>query len=109
MEGCNLEKVYGYDRTKKCPECYGWGQYYSECSHDKYVCRTCGRSQCMNHWKYPMLSREETLHFLKAAQQDSGKKCFIRPVVQANGSNRWKIFTDEEDYQIYLTTGKHKR
>jgi hypothetical protein len=56
--------------------------------------------------------QREAVHFLKSAQVQTGGESFVRPVEKqrANRTNTvWKVFTSEQDYQSYLTTGKHRR
>jgi hypothetical protein len=107
---CRVDKVKmeKFTKEKPCPECYGWGEWFSTCSHKSYVCGTCGRKQCLLHWPYPMKTESEAIHFLKGAEVSTGKKCFIRHV-KLGKFEKWKIFTSEEDYQSYLKTRKHKR
>ncbi len=59
-----------------------------------------------------MKTQREAVHFLKSAQVQTEGESFARPVVKqrANRTNTvWKVFTSEQDYQSYLTTGKHRR
>ena len=105
MKKCSLK----LGRDDPCPECYGWWLWYSTCDHEKYVCRTCGRPQCLLHWKYPMQTEDEALHFLKGAEMSTGKRCFIRKATVPTGGEKWKIFTSEEDYDSYIKFKKHKR
>lgn len=102
-------KDWPYTETSPCPECYSWIPKDSPCDHEKFACRTCGRKQCLRHWPYPMKSRTEAMHFLKSAEVVTGKRCFVRKVVNRAGRVKWKIFTSEEDYQSYIQTGKHRR
>ncbi len=90
------------------PECYGWNEWFSTCNHKSYNCCTCGRKQCLLHWPYPMKTESEAIHFLKGAEVTTGKKCFVRHV-KIGKFEKWKIFTSEEDYKIYIETRKHKR
>jgi hypothetical protein len=55
-----------------------------------------------------MQTEEEATHFLKSAELQTGKKCFVRHV-SIGGFDRWKIFTSEEDCQSYVRDRKHKR
>ncbi len=87
----------------------GWNtRFSSTCSHRKFVCPECGRELCMLHWPYPMRTENEAVHFLKAAELRTGKKCFVRQV-NIGKFKKWKIFTSETDYRIYIETRKHKR
>jgi hypothetical protein len=61
------------------------------------------------HWPYPMSTRDEALHFLKSAELQKGKRCFVREVMNLRGGAKWKIFTSEEDYESFARTGKHAR
>ena len=65
--------------------------------------------QCLLHWKYPMQTEDEALHFLKGAEMSTGKRCFIRKATVPTGGEKWKIFTSEEDYESYIKFKKHKR
>lgn len=98
-----------YSKDSPCPQCYSWIPKDSPCNHEKYECPTCGRKQCMKHWPYPMKSETEAIHFLKSAEMITGKKCFVRKVVNKSGREKWKIFTSEADYLSYIQTHKHKR
>ena len=98
-----------YNEHNPCPTCYSWIPKDSSCTHEKYVCPTCGRAQCKLHWPYPMKSKREAIHFLKWAEIKNGKRCFVRGIENSAGKTKWKIFTSEEDYESYKTTGKHKR
>ena len=105
-----MEKRYTmFSKEDPCPECYGWWLSYSTCSHAKYVCKTCGRPQCLLHWRYPMESLDEAIHFLKGAEVHTGKKCFIKKAKVPTGGTKWKIFTSEVDYLSYVNFMKHKR
>jgi hypothetical protein len=55
-----------------------------------------------------MRTEIEAIHFLKSAEQKTGKKCFVRHV-HIGHVDKWKIFTSEEDYNSYVTTRKHRR
>lgn len=103
--------TWPYTEDRPCPTCYSWVPRDSPCDHDKYECPTCGRRQCLLHWRYPMRSQREAVHFLKSAQVLTGKACFVRPGQTHRGrreSRVWKIFTTEEDYQSYIGTGRHR-
>jgi hypothetical protein len=80
----------------------------STCTHEKYICPTCDRKQYLLHWPYTMKTEVEAIHFLKSAEQKTGKKCFVRHVKFGN-FDKWKIFTTEVDYEHYLQTRKHRR
>jgi hypothetical protein len=56
-----------------------------------------------------MKTEREAIHFLKWAEIKTGKKCFVRGIKNLAGKTKWKIFTSEEDYESYLTSGKHSR
>lgn len=95
-----------------CPVCYSWIPRDSPCDHRKYECPECGRRQCLLHWRYPMRTSGEARHFLKAAQSQTGKACFVRAVQRQRRGRSvtvWKIFTSEDDYQAYQRTGRHRR
>lgn len=98
-----------FTRENPCPTCYSWIPRDSPCDHEKYVCPTCGRKQCLRHWPYPMKSETEAIHFLKSAEVVTGRRCFVRKVANNAGKDKWKIFTSEEDYQSYLESKRHKR
>jgi hypothetical protein len=98
-----------YSKENPCPTCYSWIPKDSPCNHEKYQCPECGRKQCLLHWRYPMKSKKEAIHFLKSAQVQTNKECLIRSVYNKAGKVKWKIFTSEEDYESYIRTGKHKR
>jgi hypothetical protein len=55
-----------------------------------------------------MQTEEEAIHFLKSAEIQTGRECFIRHV-KIGKLEKWKIFTSEEDYESYVETRKHKR
>ena len=98
-----------YSRKNPCKTCYGWNEKISSsCKHEKYICQECNRKQCLLHWPYPMKTEEEALHFLKSAELKTGKKCFVKPV-KFGKFEKWKIFTNKEDYHYYLKNRKHKR
>ena len=107
-----VDPTWRFTKDKPCPTCFSWVPRDSPCDHNKYECPTCGRRQCLLHWRYPMKTQREALHFLRSAQVQTGKECFIRPVEKQRtdrSATVWKIFTSEQDYQSYLTTGKHRR
>jgi hypothetical protein len=91
-----------------CPTCYGWLRLGSTCKHEKYICPSCGRKQCLLHWPYPMQTRAEAIHFLKSAEVRTGKRCFVRKV-RRGSFVKWKIFTSDQDYRNFMETGKHRR
>lgn len=95
-------------KNRPCPTCYGWLDIESTCRHEKYVCPTCGRKQCLLNWSYHMKTKEEAIHFLKSAEMRTGQRCFVR-IVRRTSFVKWKIFTSEQDYLSYVQTGKHKR
>ena len=105
----SLRHPWPYDEGNRCPTCYSWIPKNSPCDHEKYVCPTCGRAQCLLHWPYPMKTEREALHFLKSAEARTGKECFVRAIQDSAGNVKWKIFTSEADYDSYVATGKHKR
>lgn len=77
----------------------------------KYQCPACERRQCLLHWRYPIRTPREADHFLKAAEAQSGKACFVRAVEKRRRDQVvtvWEIFTSEEDYQAYQQTGRHR-
>lgn len=107
-----IDKTWPYNKHQPCPACYSWVPRDSPCDHEKHECPTCGRRQCLRHWRYPMKTRKEAQHFLRSAEIITGKACFIRPVEKQLRNRKatvWKIFTSEEDYRIYRRTGKHAR
>jgi hypothetical protein len=104
-----MDRNRHYTQDHPCLECYGWGLPYSTCSNDKYFCATCGRPQCLLHWRYPIQTREEAIHFLKGAEVCTGKKCFVREAKLPTGLRKWKIFTSERDYESYMKSKKHLR
>jgi hypothetical protein len=98
-----------FTKEKPCKTCYGWNrEISSSCLHEKYVCPECGRKQCLLHWPYPMKTEEEAIYFVKSAEVKTGKKCFVRNI-KIGKFEKWKIFTNEEDYRSYVNTRKHKR
>lgn len=106
------DRSWSFTEDTPCPTCFGWVPRDSPCDHDKYQCPTCGRRQCLLHWRYPMRTRREAIHFLKSAQIQTGRPCFVRPIERQRRGHTavtWKIFTSEGDYQSYLATGKHRR
>jgi hypothetical protein len=109
---CKIDRIKAekqkFTKENPCPDCYGWGEWFSTCNHKSYICTTCGRKQCLLHWPYPMKTKSEAIHFLKGAEVSTGKKCFVRHV-KLGKFEKWKIFASEEDYQSYLKTRKHKR
>ena len=107
--GCKKESnSQKFSEKNPCPECYGWGAFFSTCNHKSYTCKTCGRKQCLLHWPYPMKTKTEAIHFLKGAEIQTNKKCFIK-YVEIGNWKKWKIFTTKEDYNSYIKTRKHKR
>ena len=99
----------GFGKDNPCPECYGWWLSYSTCDHEKYVCQTCWRPLCLLHWRYPMHSKDEALHFLRSAEVATGKRCFVGRAQVPTGGWKWKVFTCREDYESYLKHKKHRR
>jgi len=55
-----------------------------------------------------MRTEIEAIHFLKAAELRTGKKCFVRQV-NIGDFRKWKIFTSETDFKSDVETRKHKR
>lgn len=107
-----VDPTWPYTEDEPCPACGSWVPRDSPCDHAAFECPTCGRRQCLLHWRYPMRSRREALHFLAAAGARTGKDCFVRAVDRQLGervATVWKIFTSEEDYRAYLATGRHRR
>lgn len=107
-----VDRTWRFTEQDPCPTCHSWVPRDSPCDHDEYQCPTCGRRQCLLHWRYPMRSRREALHFLGAAQALTGKACFVRPVekrLRGGEAIVWKIFTSEDDFRSYLRTGEHAR
>jgi hypothetical protein len=107
-----IDRTWAFTEDRPCPTCFSWLPRDSPCDHAKYECPTCGRRQCLSHWPYPMRSRREALHFLKGAQVQTGKACFVRSVGKPRregSSTVWKVFTSEDDFLSYMTTGKHRR
>jgi hypothetical protein len=55
-----------------------------------------------------MNTRGEAVHFRKSSSPDR-KECLVRPVEKQRAKRTpWKVFTSEQDYQSYVTTGKHR-
>lgn len=107
-----IDPTWPYAENDPCSTCYSWIPRDSPCDHQKYECPTCGRRQCLLHWPYPMKTRREAVHFVKSAQVQTGKECLVRPVdkPRQDGSTKvWKIFTSEDVYASYSSTGKHRR
>lgn len=53
----------------------------------------------MNRWKYPFNTKESATKHLKLAEQETGKKCFIRQV--SVKAHVFKIFTSESGFEHY--------
>lgn len=107
-----VDRTWPYAADAACPTCGSWIPRDSPCDHDKYECPTCGRRQCLRHWRYPRKTQREAVHFLKSAQEVTGRPCFVRSIDAPRGgrlATRWKIFTSEEDYESYVQTGTHRR
>lgn len=107
-----IDPSWPYSETDPCPTYHSWVPRDSPCDHDKYECPTCGRRQCLLHWAYPMRTRREAIHFLKAAETVTGKPWFVRAVDKQRRERKatvWKIFTSEYDFESYRDTGQHAR
>jgi hypothetical protein len=107
-----IDRTWPFTEDDPCPTSFGWVPGDSPCDHDKYECPSCGRRQCVLHWRYPMKTQREAIHFLKSVQVETGSECFVRPVEKQRANHTdtaWKIFTSEQDYQSYLTTGHDRR
>ena len=52
-----------------------------------------------------MNTEEEAIHFLKTAELQTGKTCFVRHVTLGT-FEKWNIYTSEEDYISYRIVRK---
>jgi len=53
----------------------------------------------MSRWKYPFKSQREAKMYLRNAQNESGKPCFVRQV--SVRAHVFKIFTSENEFKEY--------
>lgn len=53
----------------------------------------------MSRWKYPFNTKAHAEKYLKQAEQETGKRCFIRQV--SIRAHVFKIFSSETEYIEY--------
>lgn len=53
----------------------------------------------MSRWKFPFNTKALARRYLKQAERETGKRCFVRQV--SVKAYVFKIFVSEEDYEKY--------
>lgn len=75
-----VDPTWPFTEENTCSKCFCWVPRDAPCDHDKYQCPVCSRRRCVLHWRYPMKTQREALQFLKSAQVQTGKECFVHSV-----------------------------
>lgn len=85
-------------------------------NHTQYICGTCGRCICiekepkrgLQRWNFPFKSLEIAKMYLRTADYSMKKSCGIYEIESQNGRRSYKIFTSDNDLQLYLKKNKGK-
>lgn len=85
-------------------------------NHTQYICGNCGRCICIEYdpknnlqrWNFPFKSLEFTKMYLRVADYITKKSCGIYEIQNQNGKSIYKIFSDQNDLEIYLKKHKDK-
>lgn len=85
--------------------------------HTQYICGTCGRCICIEHdpkrglqrWNFPFKTLEIAKMYLRTADYTMKKCCGIYEIISENGRVSYKIFTSDEELQLYLQKNKNKK
>ena len=83
-------------------------------NHTQYICGTCGRCICiekepkrgLQRWNFPFKSLEIAKMYLRTADYSMKKSCGIYEIESQNGRRSYKIFTSDNDLQLYLKKNK---
>lgn len=109
---------------KLCEECYSDDNRFTpllnkvECltNHTQYICGTCGRCICINYdekrklqrWNFPFKSLEVAKLYLRTADYTMKKSCGIYKIEDKNTRISFKIFSDIDSLNSYLSKNKDK-
>lgn len=109
---------------KMCEECYTnesritplLGPFECLINHTQYICGSCGRCICierdpkrgLQRWSFPFKSLENAKLYLRTADYTMKKPCGIYEIKNEKGRIAYKIFTDENDLELYLKKNKRK-
>lgn len=112
------------NENKMCTECYIDNNRITPllnpisclCNHIQYICGTCGRCICINkdlksglqRWRFPFKSLEIAKMYLRTADYTMKKPCGIYEIQNKNGKMLYKIFTSNNEVQLYLRKNKDK-
>lgn len=121
----NGESGLDQELKKMCDECYSDKNRASplrnpfDCleNHTQYICGTCGRCICieqdpnrgLQRWNFPFKSLEIAKLYLRTADYTAKKSCGIYEIEDSKGRVSYKIFTGNEDLQIFLKKNKDKK
>lgn len=83
-------------------------------NHTQYICGTCGRCICIEHdqnrglqrWNFPFKSLEIAKLYLRTADYIMKSPCIIYEIKNENNISKYKIFTSDENLQLYLKKNK---
>lgn len=86
-------------------------------NHTQYICGTCGRCICIENdskrglqrWNFPFKSLEIAKMYLRTADYGMKKPCGIYELEDEKGRLSYKIFSDDDDLQLFLTKNKGKK
>lgn len=109
---------------KMCKECYVEKSRITpllnpeDClkNHTQYICGSCGRCICierdpkrnLQRWNFPFKTQEIAKLYLRTADYTAKRACGIYEIRNEKGRVSYKIFTNNEELELYLkkNTGK---
>ncbi|MGF6366967.1 hypothetical protein M2454_002825 [Aequitasia blattaphilus] len=109
---------------KMCEECYAEKSRITpllnpeDClkNHTQYICGSCGRCICierdpkrnLQRWNFPFKTQEIAKLYLRTADYTAKRACGIYEIRNEKGRVSYKIFTNNEELELYLkkNTGK---
>lgn len=85
-------------------------------NHTQYICGTCGRCICIEHdpkrglqrWNFPFRSAEIAKLYLRTADYTMKQSCGVYEIQNSKGRKSYKIFTGEDELQLYLKKNTDK-
>ncbi|MCP1103505.1 hypothetical protein [Aequitasia blattaphilus] len=107
-----------------CEECYAEKSRITpllnpeDClkNHTQYICGSCGRCICierdpkrnLQRWNFPFKTQEIAKLYLRTADYTAKRACGIYEIRNEKGRVSYKIFTNNEELELYLkkNTGK---
>ena len=109
---------------KMCEECYVEKSRITpllnpeDClkNHTQYLCGSCGRCICierdpkrnLQRWNFPFKTQEIAKLYLRTADYTTKRACGIYEIRNEKGRVSYKIFTDNEELELYLKKNKGK-